>query len=64
MKSHSQKFLQQRRFAMVLPMLVLPFIAMIFWALGGGQGSPAQTSSKEKTGLNTQLPEAHFNGED
>src|SRR5438132_262575 len=63
MKPHSQKFLQQRRFAMVLPMLVLPFITMIFWSLGGGQDSPVQAKSMEKAGLNTELPDAHFNGE-
>lgn len=63
MKPHSQKFLQQRRFAMVLPMLVLPFLVMIFWAMGGGQGSPEQTKATEKTGLNTNLPDAHFNAE-
>jgi hypothetical protein len=37
---------------------------MIFWALGGGQGSPAQAMSTEKTGLNLELPDAHFNTEE
>lgn len=64
MKPHSQKFLQKRRFAMVLPMLVLPFLTTIFWTLGGGQGSPAQASSVEKAGLNLELPDAHFNNEE
>ena len=63
MKTHSQKFLQQRRFAMVLPMLVLPFLIMIFWAMGGGQGSDEQAKATEKTGLITELPDAHFNAE-
>ncbi len=63
MKPHSQKFLQKRKFAMVLPMLVLPFVTMIFWALGGGQGSPTQAKSAEKVGLNLDLPDAHFNDE-
>lgn len=61
---HSQKFLQRRKFVMVLPMLVLPFLAIIFWALGGGQGSPAQAMTTEKTGLNLELPDAHFNTEE
>ena len=64
MKPHSQKFLQKRRFVMALPLLVLPFLTMIFWTLGGGQGSPAQAMSAEKTGLNLVLPDAHFNTED
>lgn len=64
MKPHSLKFLQKRRFAMVLPMLVIPFITIIFWALGGGQDSPTESKSAEKPGLNMQLPDAHFNSED
>ena len=63
MKPHSQKFLQQRRFYMVLPLLVTPFITMIFWALGGGQGTPVQ-AQEVKSGLNTELPGAHFDKED
>jgi len=63
MKPHTQKFLQQRRFYMVLPLLVLPFITMIFWALGGGQGTPLQ-AQPVKSGLNMELPGAHFDKED
>jgi conjugative transposon TraM protein len=64
MKPHSQKFLEKKKFVMVLPLLVLPFLTMIFWALGGGQGSPAQPMATEKTGLNLELPNAHFNTEE
>lgn len=63
MKPHSQKFLQKRRFYMALPLLVLPFITMIFWALGGGNGTPAQAHDIQ-SGLNLELPGAHFNKED
>src|SRR5688572_3176038 len=63
MKPHSQKFLQKRRFAMVLPVLVLPFLTMMFWSLGGGQGSLEDVKSKEEAGLNLTLPDANFNGE-
>ena len=63
MKTHSQKFLQQRRFYMVLPLLVLPFITMIFWALGGGKGGEVQ-AQPVKSGLNMELPGAHFTKED
>jgi conjugative transposon TraM protein len=44
---------------MVLPVLVLPFVTMIFWALGGGQAAPAQSTALD-TGLNLNLPDAHF----
>ncbi len=63
MKIHSQKFLQQRRFYMVLPVLVFPFITMIFWALGGGQGTPVKAETIQ-SGLNLNLPGAHFKKED
>jgi len=57
---HSQKILQRRKLLMVLPLLVLPFITMMFWALGGGQGSPVQARSLETEGLNLELPDAKF----
>lgn len=48
---------------MALPLLVLPFITMIFWALGGGTGTPVQ-AQQIKSGLNLELPGAHFDKED
>ncbi|MEX2234030.1 MAG: conjugative transposon protein TraM [Cyclobacteriaceae bacterium] len=60
MKPQTEKFLQKRRFIMVLPLLVLPFLTMIFWALGGGQGTTAQASAIDFSGLNFTLPDAHF----
>ncbi|HEX8041849.1 MAG TPA: conjugative transposon protein TraM, partial [Chryseosolibacter sp.] len=60
MKPQTEKVLQNRRFFMVLPLLVLPFLTMIFWALGGGQGTPAQASVIDFSGLNFTLPDAHF----
>jgi conjugative transposon TraM protein len=60
MKPQTDKFLQKRRFFMVLPLLVLPFLKMIFWTLGGGQGTPAQASVIDLSGLNLTLPDAHF----
>jgi conjugative transposon TraM protein len=60
MKPHSEKFLQKRRFFMVLPLLALPFITMMFWALGGGQGTSVQAHTVSHTGLNLSLPDAYF----
>jgi conjugative transposon TraM protein len=56
---HSQKFLRQRKFMTVLTLLVLPFITIIFAALGGGRGSASASSIKQQ-GINTLLPDAHF----
>lgn len=42
-----------------MPVLILPFLTMAFWALGGGEGKPAgQVSSK--AGLNPMLPDARL----
>lgn len=63
MKPHTEQFLRRRKFYMVLPMLVLPFLTMIFWALGGGQGVPAQAEARDFDELNVTLPDAHFTEE-
>ncbi|HEX5170841.1 MAG TPA: conjugative transposon protein TraM [Cyclobacteriaceae bacterium] len=60
MNPHTEKFTRRRRFLMVLPVLALPFLTMIFWALGGGQGSPAAAETVDHAGLNLALPDAHF----
>lgn len=64
MKPRSQKFLQKRKFAMVIPLQCFPFLTMIFWALGGGADSPGQATISDHSGLNLQLPDAHFNTEE
>lgn len=62
MKTRTLKFQQQRKFYMMLPVLAFPFITMIFWALGGGHGSPALAMTT-RDGLNTALPTAQFEKE-
>ena len=47
---------KEKRFFMVLPVLVLPFLTMAFWALGGG-GTVATASAEKKAGLLTSLPD-------
>lgn len=63
MKPHTEKFLQKRKFIMVLPALVVPFLTVIFWALGGGKGVPAHVKAFDFAGLNLTLPTAHFEEE-
>ncbi|QXV66807.1 conjugative transposon protein TraM [Mucilaginibacter sp. 21P] len=50
---------KQRKFYLVLPLLVVPFLTMAFWALGGGKDS-GQRAVVAK-GLDTNLPAAQFN---
>ena len=61
LKKVSIKTRQRRKFLLVLPGLVLPFLLIIFIALGGGKGkgqdSPGLTAA---AGLNLRLPDPRF----
>ncbi len=59
-EKHSARFLRQRKMMLVLPVLVLPFVTMAFWALGGGQGDGSNNISANNSGLNLQLPNANL----
>lgn len=56
MTTHTDKFLRKRKFLLVLPALIVPFLVLIFWSLGGGK--PAAAASQPSQGLNTALPDA------
>jgi len=56
----SQAFLRKRKMMMVLPLLVLPFLTMAFWALGGGNTATNGKKQKQLQGLNLQLPNANL----
>ncbi len=60
---HSPAFLRKRKMMLVLPILVIPFLTMAFWALGGGKGSPTETSFNEP-GLNLNLPDAKLENDE
>jgi len=53
---HSQKFLKKRKAMMELPIIIIPFLTIAFWAFGGGKGG--ERSVEQNGGLNTQLPDA------
>lgn len=50
----------QKRFPLVLPLIVTPFLTLIFWLLGGGKGMDSMAAVPSK-GLNYQLPDANLN---
>lgn len=52
----SQAFLRKRRFLVVLPLLVVPFLTLAFYALGGGRTSINNMQGEKAKGLNLQLP--------
>jgi conjugative transposon TraM protein len=58
--NHSAKFLRQRKMMLVLPVLIIPFVTMGFWALGGGQGLAMNNLADNNKGLNLQLPDANL----
>ena len=53
----SQAFLRKRKMMLVLPLLVIPFLTMAFWALGGGKGNESVIANEQR-GLNLNLPDA------
>src|SRR5690606_29035161 len=63
-KQQSAKMLQKRKFLLVLPLLVLPFVTLAFWSLGGGKNEHDASEDVAQSGLNTELPEAKFNTEE
>ena len=63
MTRHSARFLRQRKLLLLLPILVFPFITLLFWALGGGKDTGVVPASLP-SGLNTVLPDAQLEEED
>ena len=61
-KTNSTKYMKQRKFLLMLPVISLPFITLMFWALGGGKGSSVQAQPAHK-GLNLRLPDAKLKDE-
>ncbi|MGO3305734.1 MAG: conjugative transposon protein TraM [Sphingobacterium sp.] len=53
------KIKKLRKFLLVAPLLVLPFITIAFWGMGGGKGHVA-TLKDPTSGLNDQLPGAQL----
>ncbi|WP_295769250.1 conjugative transposon protein TraM [uncultured Mucilaginibacter sp.] len=49
---------KQKKFLLVLPLLVIPFLTMAFWALGGGKGN--DKTVVQNKGIDTELPVAQF----
>lgn len=54
----SLKVLKQRKMLLVLPILALPFLTAIFWALGGGKMDAANSEITQQKGFNLKLPNA------
>lgn len=57
---HTPEFLKERKFLIVMPLLIIPFLTMAFWALGGGKQSASAFENSNAQGLNATLPQAQF----
>jgi len=54
---------RKRRFLLILPVIIIPFATVIFWALGGGAAEPNSQVNNTKTGFNKILPGANLKDE-
>lgn len=50
---------RKRKMLLVFPLLIIPFLTMAFWAMGGG-ASNASSQPERSAGLNLQLPNAQL----
>jgi conjugative transposon TraM protein len=62
-QKHSAQLLRKRKFLLVLPMLVLPFVTLAFWSLGGGTGLNEPAEMMVEHELNATVPDANFKKE-
>ncbi|GAB3298509.1 conjugative transposon protein TraM [Hymenobacter tenuis] len=56
-KPHDAQFLRRRKMATFLPVVGVPFLAVMFYLGGGGQGAPTEVQNGP-SGFNTNLPAA------
>lgn len=59
----TEKERNTKKLLLALPVLVLPFLALAFYALGGGKGDPNAQEQQVRQGINTNLPDAAFKKE-
>lgn len=57
---HTEEFLKKRKFYLAIPILILPFMTMAFWALGGGKDAGKATAILPDRGIDMALPSAQF----
>ncbi|MDR3712374.1 MAG: conjugative transposon protein TraM [Puia sp.] len=60
-KQRDEKFYRQRKFFLFAPLLMIVFMSITFYGLGGGKGEKKDPAgSSDAKGLNLSLPAAHF----
>lgn len=61
MRQQDVRFLRRRKMMLVMPLIIMPMLALAFFALGGGKGTGGHTGSSSGKGLNMSLPEVRVN---
>jgi conjugative transposon TraM protein len=56
----SAAFIKRRKLLLMYPVLILPFLIILFYLLGGGKDKMSRSPAQKQTGLNLQLPDPHF----
>lgn len=59
MEKRKLKDPRKKRMLLALPLLIIPFLTMAFWALGGGKAKDSN-AQKNIAGLNLELPNAQL----
>jgi hypothetical protein len=57
---YTEEFLKKRKFYLAVPILILPFLTMAFWALGGGKDTAKASEPLPNRGIDLALPSAQF----
>ena len=61
--TNSASFLRNRKFYTYLPLLILPFLTLMYWAVGIRMIFKHQVAGAEPQGLNTSLPDPRLKDE-
>ncbi len=60
MQNTNAQFLHKRKFLLVFPVLVIPFLLIFFYVMGVGKKDNPNSLNQKPAGLNTRLPDAQF----
>ncbi len=60
----TKKRFEKRKVLLLVPLFVIPFLALAFYAMGGGKGLPDENPALAGRGINTELPDASFKNEE
>lgn len=51
---------RKRKFMLMLPVIVLPFLTLMFWSMGGGRVGTKVDAAVQPSGFNSSLPVSNF----